>query len=98
MQAAASEVLDGARDELFVGRDFIAIFDDATPDVLEVDGDPNKGAAAIMSRYGTAKRPFRGVSAVPTAQVGAANRLTWTAELPIVNGTRGLTRPITVLA
>jgi Ca2+-binding RTX toxin-like protein len=60
-----------------VDRPFIAIFDDATPDVLEVDGDPSKGAAAIMSKYGTAARPFRGVSAVPTAQVGAANRLTW---------------------
>jgi len=68
---------DGGELPAGVDHPFIATFDDATPDVLEIGGDPSKGAAAVMAKYGTAARPFRGVTAVPTAQVGATNRLTW---------------------
>jgi Ca2+-binding RTX toxin-like protein len=56
---------------------------------LAVDGDPLKGAAAVMSRYGSAVRPFRGVTAVPTAQVGALNRLTWQQLRTLTNPVDG---------
>ncbi|MEA2710735.1 MAG: hypothetical protein QOF78_3336 [Phycisphaerales bacterium] len=60
-----------------VDHPFIAIVDDATLDAVEVGGNPLLGAAEIMNNYGTGARPFRGVTAVPTAQVATAGRMTW---------------------